>query len=154
MLYIRPLCLDVYLYILFDNQKIYRVHPLLNESWWLLTADLVNCLKPMALKHRHGWLTVPTQLGCTVASEWPHPVRMWLWPLSRAAGKTDSHWPQLQAHDRALEKLLGLGSNRRLHSPCVTHWRVRGRGSTTPTPTTHTHKFLQLPLSSGAVELL
>lgn len=66
-----------------------------------------------------------------------HPVRMWLWPLSGAAGKTDSHWPGLQAHDRALEKLLRLGSNHRLHSPCVTHWRVRGSGLTPPT--THTH---------------
>lgn len=37
----------------------------------------------------------------------------------------------------ALEKLLGFCSSHRLHSPCVTHWRVGG--VQTPPPYTHTH---------------
>lgn len=77
-----------------------------DESWWLLTAGIVNCLKPMTLRHRHGWPTASFQLRCGSG--------LWV----EAAEKTNSHWPELQ--------LLGLYSHHRLHSPCATHWRVRG----------------------------
>lgn len=99
-------CLDVYLCILFDIRGSIKLTYCWNESWWLLTAGIDNCLKPMTLRHRHGWPTASFQLRCGSG--------LWV----EAAEKTNSPWPELQ--------LLGLCSRHRLHSLCATHWRVRG----------------------------
>lgn len=85
-----------------------------NEHWWLLTAGVVSCLKPMALRHRHGWPTASSQLRCSSG--------LWV----EAAGKSNSLWPELQVHGRALGNLPGPCSHHRLQGSCATHWNVAG----------------------------
>lgn len=127
-------CLDVYLYILFDIQRIYKAHLLL--KWELVASDSRYCylLEAHGIEDRRGWPTASSQLRCGSG--------LWV----EAAEKTNSHWPELQLHGRVLEKLPGLCCCHRLHSPVPLTGEFKGFHPQ--------HTSLQVPLSSSTVGLL